>query len=256
MKIKDTPPPTLIVKPFFSVGMIVCLAAIVIQFGIFGFFFIFGGNNSVAGFGARIIPITPDANLTLSVKDCSIGDITIEGTDDVNHISIISWKTSKNDKMAYEYDQMNKVFEIDGCDLRLAVPHSINLHLNASNIYISGVQGQIDMHINGGNMILNNCQAKGNSSIEGNGSYLYFKGSFAAESNTNISFNSGEINLSLPKDSAFQLETSGILGPIISTFPLQTPDGYSGFKTTIGSNPTSKLKMQVNSTTLILRAID
>ena len=96
---------------------------------------------------------------------------------------------------------------INGCDLDITVPASINLKIDADEIDVFGVSGVMNLTTNGGIIVLEQDTLKGTSVVDDNGGPMIFQGALDSTANATFSSNGGSIDISLPSDAAFHLKT-------------------------------------------------
>ena len=161
----------------------------------------------------------------------------------------------------YNQDSASNTITLNSCDggMTLTVPAETNITLdtNAGNILVFGVSGTMDLSSNGGNITLIQSTLEGHSKVDNNGAPIIFSGNLAQGSVTDLSGNSGSIDVTLPGATSFNLEVSGIVGPFISNVPAIkiTPDESSVPAVNVGSNPSyASLQLDLNDTVVLLRS--
>ena len=221
-----------------------CLTGIVILLLIAGGlgFFISRAHNGVT--------ISVGAHPTLIGDSCS-GAILIQAGP-ANQITIAGIFPQ------YTQDSATNTVEITQCDsgLTVTVPAETNIQMDAADeITVLGVSGTMKLGTNGSRLTLEQVTLEGQSKIDVNGGAIVFAGSLAPGSTPTIDDNSGSIDMTLPANSSFHLDITGILGPIASNFPnVQNPASEAGdVHIDVGGNPSAtKLTLGLNDTTVIL----
>ncbi|GCE10654.1 hypothetical protein [Tengunoibacter tsumagoiensis] len=193
--------------------------------------------------------ITVDPGTTLYIDECD-GYVHIHPNSSTNQV-ILQGLGSMFVSSHHALDSNTMI--INGCDLDMTVPSSINLKINASEIDVFGVSGQMNLDCNGGPINLIQTTLTGKSLIENNGGSIVFLGGFDAGSLPTFSSNGGTLDVSLKKDAALHLKLTGILDAVSSNIPgIVSPTGIAD-TTDIGSNPQSTLTLDVNGTALVLQ---
>jgi hypothetical protein len=132
-----------------------------------------------------------------------------------------------------------------GCwDIVVDVPVNTDLQIDATtSVEVTGVKGQ--MQLKGGSITLLDCTLQGRSQLDGSGN-LIFRGSFAKDSEIKMG-SSQLMDLQVPRDASFTLESTGSLSSLTTNFTeIQIPPKSflrfsSGLKTQVGSLPQARL---------------
>lgn len=161
----------------------------------------------------------------------------------------------------YTQESLSDTIELTQCDegITITVPPHVTLELQAaSTVTVIGVSGTLNLQTNGSRLTMEGVTLEGTSKISDNGGPIVFQGILAQGSAPVISDNGGSIDMALPAESSFHLTMSGILGPLVASFPgVQVPaDALSGLQASVGSTPSLvHLTLDVNDTGVILQAL-
>jgi hypothetical protein len=199
--------------------------------------------------------ITIDSGTTLFVNDCA-GYVRVHPNATGNQVILQGLgSTFTSSHRAQDSDTMI----IDGCDLDMTVPTSVNLNITADDIEVFGVSGQMNLSTNGGPIVLVQDTLKGASKLDNNGGPIVFQGSLDSGANATFSSNGGNVNISLPTDAAFHLKTSGILATITTNIPavasaVSNPNPNTDeLDVVVGAAPQPTLNLDLNDAPVILR---
>jgi len=192
--------------------------------------------------------ITVDSGATLFIDQCT-GYVHVHASTSTNQvvlqglggIFVFSSRAQDSDTII-----------INGCDLDMTVPASINLKINADEIDVFGVSGQMTLSTNGGSIVLAQDTLKGASVLDNNGGPIIFQGSIDSASNPKFSSNGGSIDISLPGDAAFHLKTTGILDTLTTNVPGITTGDTGLPQANVGNSPQATLTLEVNGSSVIL----
>ncbi len=217
-------------------GCISGLVVLLLLAGVLGFF-ISRAHNGVT------ISVGPHPTIT---SDSCNGPVNIQAGP-ANQVTIMGIFPQ------YTQDSASNTIEITECGtgITLIVPPEANLQMDVNDsITVLGVSGTMQLSANGSRLTL-----EGKSKVDENGGPIIFNGAVAQGSAPTISCNGGSMDLTLPASSSFGLKISGILGPLISSFPgIQAPaEPTSDLQFTVGSVPSAAhLTLDVNDTDIIL----
>ncbi len=147
--------------------------------------------------------ITVDSGATLFIDQCT-GYVHVHASTSTNQvvlqglggIFVFSSRAQDSDTII-----------INGCDLDMTVPASINLKINADEIDVFGVSGQMTLSTNGGSIVLAQDTLKGASVLDNNGGPIIFQGSIDSASNPKFSSNGGSIDLEMQRFTSKQQES-------------------------------------------------
>lgn len=194
--------------------------------------------------------ITIDAGTTLFVNDCA-GYVRIHPNATGNQVILQGLgSTFTSSHRAQDSDTMI----IDGCNLDMTVPTSVNLNITADDIEVFGVSGQMNLSTNGGPIVLVQDTLKGASKLDNNGGPIVFQGSL--DNSATFSSNGGNVNIFLPTNAAFHLKTSGILATITTNIPVVASavanPNTDELDVVVGSAPQATLTLDLNDTPVVL----
>jgi hypothetical protein len=194
--------------------------------------------------------ITVDSGTTLFIDSCS-GFVHIHASTSSNQV-IINGLGSIFTPSHRAQDSDTMV--IDGCDLNMTVPASINLNINADDIEVFGVSGQMNLSTNGGPIILVQDTLKGKSALDNNGGPIIFQGAMDSAANATFSSNGGSIDISLPGDAAFQLKATGIFATVTTNIPAvaNATTNTNSLDVTVGNSPRATLNLDINDSPIVL----
>ena len=192
--------------------------------------------------------ITVDSGTTLFIDNCS-GYVHIHASTSTNQVVL---QNLGGLFVFSSHAQDSDTIIINGCDLDMTVPATINLNINADEIDVFGVTGQMKLTTNGGPISLVQDTLKGTSVLDDNGGPILFQGSLASAANSTFSSNGGSIDISLPGDASFQLKTTGILGTLTTNYPGITVTDTGIPVTNIGNSPQAMLILDVNGSEVVL----
>ncbi|HLI06694.1 MAG TPA: hypothetical protein VKV40_09010 [Ktedonobacteraceae bacterium] len=196
--------------------------------------------------------ITIDAGTTLYIADCA-GYVRIHPNTSSNQVELQGLGDAfVSSQRAQDSDTMI----INGCNLDMTVPASVNLNITADDIEVFGVSGQMNLSANGGPIILEQDTLKGQSKLDNNGSPIFFQGSLDSAASATFSANGGNVDISLPTNAAFHLKVSGILDTVTTNIPavasaVADPNNDAP-DVTVGSSPRPTLTLELNDSPVIL----
>jgi hypothetical protein len=192
--------------------------------------------------------ITVDSGATLFIDQCT-GYVHVHASTSTNQVVLHGLGGIF---VFSSHAQDSNTIIINGCDLDMTVPASINLKINADEIDVFGVSGQMTLSTNGGSIVLAQDTLKGASVLDNNGGPIIFQGSIDSAANPKFSSNGGSIDISLPGDAAFHLKTTGILDTLTTNFPGVAVKDTGLPQADVGSSPQATLTLEVNGSAVIL----
>ena len=193
--------------------------------------------------------ITVDSEATLFIDNCT-GFVHIHASTSTNQVVL---QGPGGIFVSSSHAQDSDTIIINGCDLNMTVPVSINLKINADEIDVFGVNGQMNLSTNGGSIVLMQDTLKGKSVVDNNGGPTIFQGSIDSTANSTFSSNGGSLDLSLSKDASFHLKTTGNIDTFTTNYP-GIAIGHNGVPdVNIGTSPQAMLTLDVNGSSVILR---
>jgi hypothetical protein len=193
--------------------------------------------------------ITVDSGATLFIDQCS-GYVHVHASTSTNQVVL---QGLGGIFVFSSHAQSSDTIIINGCNLDMTVPANINLNINADEIDVFGVSGQMKLTTNGGSINLVQDTLQGTSVLDNNGGPILFQGSIGSTANPTFSSNGGSVDISLPADASFQLKTTGILGTFTTNYPGIVVGDTGLPQATIGNASQATLTLQINDTSVILR---
>ena len=192
--------------------------------------------------------ITVDSGATLFIDQCT-GYVHIHASTSTNQVVI---QGLGGVFVPSSHAQDSDTIIINGCNLDMTVPAHINLNINADEIDVFGVTGQMKLTTNGGSITLVQDTLQGTSVLDNNGGPILFQGSIAGTANSTFTSNGGSIDISLPGDASFHLKTTGILDSLTTNYPGIAIAGIGQSEATIGNSAQATLTLDVNGSSVIL----
>src|SRR6266487_403066 len=192
--------------------------------------------------------ITVDSGATLFIDDCT-GFVHVHAGTSTNQVVLQGLGSIF---VPSNHTQDSDTIIISGCDLDMTVPTSINLKINADEIDVFGVSGQMNLTTNGGSIILVQDTLKGTSVLDNNGGPTIFQGSIDSAANSTFSSNGGSLDLSLSKDASFHLKTTGNIDTFTTNYPGIAIGDNGVPDVNIGTSPQAMLTLEVNGSSVIL----
>lgn len=192
--------------------------------------------------------ITVDAGTTLFIDQCT-GFVHVHASSSTNQVVL---QGLGGIFVPSNHAQDSDTIIIDGCDLDMTVPAAINLNINADEIDVFGVSGQMNLTTNGGSIILVQDTLKGKSVLDNNGGPTIFQGFIDQAANPTFSSNGGSLDISLPRDSSFHLKTAGDIDTLTTNFPDLAVTNNTIPDTNIGTSPQATITLDVNGSSVIL----
>jgi hypothetical protein len=127
----------------------------------------------------------------------------------------------------------------------------IVLTTSSGDIKASNISGQINLTTSSGDVTATNASASGNSNFQTSSGDITYRGSLAPNGSATFSASSGDIDLTLPGNAAFQIvRASTDSGDITSDFPgVNVVSGGSGAVASgiVGSAPYAQISLQTSS---------
>jgi hypothetical protein len=192
--------------------------------------------------------ITVDSGTTLFIDQCT-GFVHVHASTSTNQVVI---EGLGGIFVPSSHAQDSDTMIIYGCNLDMTVPASINLKIDADEIDVFGVSGQMNLTTNGGSIVLVQDTLKGPSVLDNNGGPILFQGSLASATNSKFSSNGGSVDISLQNDASFHLKISGIVDTLTTNFPGIAATKVSIPETNVGISPQATLTLDVNGSAIIL----
>src|SRR3989440_8101029 len=192
--------------------------------------------------------ITVDAGTTLFIDQCT-GFVHVHASSSTNQVVI---QGLGGIFVTSSHAQDSDTIIINGCDLDMTVPASINLKINADEIDVFGVSGQMNLSTNGGSIVLMQDTLKGKSVVDNNGGPTIFQGSIDSAANSTFSSNGGSLDISLPNDASFRLKIAGIVDTLTTNLPGLTVTDTNGPGVNVGASSQAMLTLDVNGSSVIL----
>src|SRR5579859_5807329 len=121
--------------------------------------------------------ITVDSGATLFIDQCTAGFVHIHASGSPNQVVI---QGPGGLFVFSSHAQSSDTIIINGCNLDMTVPANINLNINADEIDVFGVSGQMKLTTNGGSINLVQDTLQGTSVLDNNGGPILFQGSLAS----------------------------------------------------------------------------
>ncbi|HLZ57816.1 MAG TPA: hypothetical protein VKR06_12780 [Ktedonosporobacter sp.] len=194
--------------------------------------------------------ITVDSGATLFIDQCTAGFVHIHASGSPNQVVI---QGPGGLFVPSSHAQDSDTIIINGCNLDMTVPASINLNITADAIEVFGVSGQMNLSTNGGSIVLIQDTLKGKSKIDNNGGPTIFQGSIDSAASPILSSNGGTLDISVPRDATFHLKISGILETLTTNIPgLASTNGQLP-DMNIGASSQAMLTLDVNGAQVVLR---
>lgn len=136
-------------------------------------------------------------------------------------------------------------------DLEIAVPQQTDLDLDVDvgTVQVEGTEGPVDVRLDVGDLLLSDVVARDEFSVRTDVARVRFEGSLGEGMRYNIRSGVGEIALSLPADSSFEIDAESNVGAVTSDFAVSgTADRQTliggRMKGTVGDAPTAELVLR------------
>src|SRR2546421_6582390 len=194
----------------------------------------------------NVIPV--DTGATLFIDECT-GYVHVHASTSTNQVVI---QGLGGIFVPSSHAQDSDTIIINGCNLDMTVPASINLKINADEIDVFGVSGQMNLTTNGGSIVLVQDTLKGKSVLDNNGGATIFQGSIDNAANSAFSSNGGSLDISLPNDASFRLKIAGIVDTLTTNLPGLTVTDTNGPGVNVGASSQAMLTLDVNGSSVIL----
>jgi hypothetical protein len=183
-------------------------------------------NNTLSGVSLKqSFPVT--GSVKLSINDMVAGNIHVH-TGDTNQIVVSETLQSENqaftsDALPLKTVQVGNTLNIAinndlanddsaGVILDVYTPADTSVDINAASasVTIDNVNGQIIANTKDGSITATNDHLSGFSRLQSGEGEIHFTGSFDAKGTYLFSSGSGDIDISLPANSSFRLDTTGV----------------------------------------------
>jgi DUF4097 and DUF4098 domain-containing protein YvlB len=179
-----------------------------------------------------------NSNPTLVLNN-DTGSIHVSAVSEGNAVTIQTtkqsgpWNNPNDLKVSYTQDrEANTVivtvtrsnnatfFSMQNVDFAITVPSVATLQLktNTGNIDVNGVSGQLNLASNTGSIAATNSTAHGNTQLTTNTGSITFNGSLEPKGTYNFATNTGSVDVTLPRNSAFHVDASSDTGSITTGF--------------------------------------
>ena len=142
----------------------------------------------------------------------------------------------------------------DIVDFDVAVPGNVDLDLHTSvgDIDVINVRGQLHAQNNTGSISVAQTTLMGSGSLETNTGSITFNGAIATHANYHLESNVGQVDVTLPANSAFHIDAVTGLGSISNDFPAvhvvnKFPHGSEAHGSVGGNNPSVMLSLQTDT---------
>jgi Putative adhesin len=181
-------------------------------------------NETISGAPSQLFPVT--GPVKLSINDSAAGIIHIH-TGDTNQVVVSATPQSEDHAFASGVLPLKPVqvgntlnltvnndLENDdsaGVILDVYTPRdtSVDIQASSASINIENVEGQITANTDDGSITAENDELSGLSSLKSQDGDINFTGSFDAKGIYQFSSESGTIDISVPENSSFRLNTTG-----------------------------------------------
>jgi hypothetical protein len=204
--------------------------------------------------------ITMQSHPTIIIDHADLGTMRVRANAGGNDIKITGWKSG----MTYTQEQATNTLSIDMSNtnsfydnITITTPANTDLKINATDIEVFGITGQMTLIANTGTVTLAQSTLTGQSSIQGG--KVIFQGTMDPQGSYSFDTNSDSIDLTLPKNAAFHLDITGILGPTVSTFPgieaQVSSEDMNEIHADVGNAPRATIKMSVNDTLIVIKGV-
>ena len=192
--------------------------------------------------------IAVDSGATLFIDECT-GYVHVHASASTNQVVL---QGLGGIFVFSSHAQDSDTIIINGCNLDMTVPASINLKFTADEIDVFGVSGQMNLTTNGGSIVLAQDTLKGTSVLDNNGGPTIFQGSLDNAANSTFSSNGGSVDISLPNDASFHLKIKGNVDTLTTNFPGIAAANNSNPEINVGISPQATLTLDVNGSSAIL----
>jgi Toastrack DUF4097 len=136
-------------------------------------------------------------------------------------------------------------FNSDNADLEITAPSTSNIQIqtDSGDVEIDGIDGQFNITTGRGDVNVQGVQLHGQSSLKTSNGDISFNGAIDAQGNYQFVTGSGDVDLSLPGNSSFTLNTTTSSGDVSNDFN----------ETTIGPGPHPQLSINTGSGSIRLQ---
>ena len=138
-------------------------------------------------------------------------------------------------------------------DLSIAVPTETDLEidLNVGEIEVWGIEGEVDIQVDVGRVDFTDVRASESLSVRTDVAQILFKGRLVAGAKYDLRSDVGEIVMTLPDDSSFELNAESDVGGVGIEFDMSNQDIQSAFvgahmRGTVGEGPMADLRLRSN----------
>jgi DUF4097 and DUF4098 domain-containing protein YvlB len=213
--------------------------------------FIVSDNN---GF----IHVRAGAGNTATVTATKVGDSFGASPDDFKVSYSQSGNTitiQVNNDSVHPFDFLNT----SRADLDVTLPANSDLHLatNSGDIAVTGIQGKMTLTSNSGALQATDVSLNSVSLLSTNSGSIIMRGSIGTAGHYMFQSNSGDVDVTLPRNTSFHADLVSNSGTITNDFPIviaHQPGAYgSTVSGNVGSSPQATLSIQSNSGALHLR---
>jgi len=136
-------------------------------------------------------------------------------------------------------------------DLQISVPQQTDLKLNldVAEVEIEGVEGQVDIRVDVGELILDDVMARDSLKVRTDVARIRFNGPLSEGVRYDIRSEVGDIALTLPAGSSFEIDAESNVGAATCEFAVRGVEGRKGLvggrvEGTVGENPTAALELR------------
>ena len=136
-------------------------------------------------------------------------------------------------------------------DLEITVPQQTDLKLQSdvADVVVEGVEGQVDISTDVGQVELKDVVVRDSLKVRTDVARIRFEGVLGEGVRCDIRSDVGDIALTLPADSSFEIDAESNVGAVTCDFDVRGVQGRKQLvggriEGTVGENPTAKLKLQ------------
>ena len=136
-------------------------------------------------------------------------------------------------------------------DLEITVPQQTDLKLQSdvADVVVEGVEGQVDISTDVGQVELKDVVVRDSLKVRTDVARIRFEGVLGEGVRCDIRSDVGDIALTLPADSSFEVDAESNVGAVTCDFDVRGVQGRKQLvggriEGTVGENPTAKLKLQ------------
>ncbi len=135
-------------------------------------------------------------------------------------------------------------------DLEITVPQQtdLKLQLDVADVEVEGVEGQVDISTDVGQVELKEVVVRDSLKVRTDVARIRFEGVLGEGVRCDIRSDVGDIALTLPADSSFEIDAESNVGAVTCDFDVRGVQGRKQLvggriEGTVGENPTAKLKL-------------